>query len=193
MAALTPVRKRSILVGLTLGALATAGIVVALGGDDSSGGDVSAEGLEPIATVGDVTGRSVPDLELDGFSGGTVALTDYDGRPMVVNFFASWCVPCVREMPDFEAVHQELGDRVAFVGIDVQDSLDDAQELVDDTGVTYDLALDPSGDLLSAIGGIQMPTTALVDADGVVIELVNGAMDADDLRGKLREHFPGVA
>ena len=112
-------------------------------------------------------------------------LRDLDGRPAVVNFFASWCVPCVTEMPAVEAVKQELGDEVAFVGVNVQDTVEDATDLVEQTGVTWIILRDPDGELVRAVGGVGMPTTLLLDADGVIVEHRTGALEADELRDLL--------
>ncbi|MGH9243087.1 MAG: TlpA family protein disulfide reductase [Acidimicrobiales bacterium] len=72
-----------------------------------------------------------------------VRLADYSGEPVVVNFWASWCVPCRREMPAFAEVHGELGDRVVFLGVNHQDDRGAAMALLDETGVTYPVGLRP--------------------------------------------------
>jgi cytochrome c-type biogenesis protein len=108
-------------------------------------------------------------------------LTAYEGRPIVVNFFASWCAPCVTEMPAFEEVHQAMGDQVAFVGLSTSDREEATLELVEETGVTYDLGRDPRGDLLVDFGGFDLPLTVLVDADGVVTSVNTGELTAAEL------------
>ncbi len=107
------------------------------------------------------------------------------GRPMVVNFFASWCAPCMQEMPDFEKVHQAYTDRVLFVGIATQDSAAKATDVVQKTGVTYDVGLDPDGLLFTKSGGLGMPTTVIVTADGKIADTHSGALDAAKLEGML--------
>lgn len=129
-------------------------------------------------------GDVLPDsLTIEMFDGETVRLADLRGQPLVLNFFASWCPPCLAEMPDFEAVHQEVAGDVAFLGAAMQD---DSRELalgvVEQTGVTYDLAWDPAGDLFRAFGGFNMPTTVFIDADGRFIQRHNGILSIDQLR-----------
>jgi thiol-disulfide isomerase/thioredoxin len=113
-------------------------------------------------------------------------------RPVVVNFFASWCQPCIREMPAFERVHQDLGDRVTIVGIAYQDTDDDARFTVERTGVSYPTFGDSGQDALTYFGGTNMPTTVFIDADGTVADVRSRAFEEDDLRSALEEHF-GIA
>jgi thiol-disulfide isomerase/thioredoxin len=111
------------------------------------------------------------------FDGSPVELSDYKGQKLVVNFFASTCVPCKKEMPALQKVHQRLGDDVTFIGIAVQDDPKAAQQLIKKTGVTYDLAQDRTGTLFQRFGATFLPTTAFVDEEGTVMELHTGAMD----------------
>ena len=93
-------------------------------------------------------------------------LSTLQGSPVVVNFFASTCVPCITEMPALEEVHAEFGDRVEFLGLAVFDRPEEAQRLVEQTGVTYPTAQDKDGTAIEALGGTMLPTTVLLDADG---------------------------
>ena len=120
---------------------------------------------------------------------GTFTLADLAGRPAVVNFFASWCAPCVSEMPTIERVKQDVGDQMAFLGIAVNDRVEDALELVEETGVTWNLARDPHGDLTAALGPVGMPSTFLLNADGEIVEQHTGELDEDELRDLLRDRF----
>ena len=151
-------------------------------GDDESGQDD--------LIGGDVAGDPAPDVSFALLEGGTLRLADLRGTPVVVNFFATWCTPCVKEMPAFEAVHQELGEAVAFVGIDVRDSVSRTRELVDRTGVTYTIGRDPSGEIFQAFEAVNMPSTFLLAADGTVVASHAGALDADGLRDLVAEHLP---
>ena len=140
--------------------------------------------------VRDTVGDEAPTTPYQTFDGGEASVADYRGRPLVVNFFASWCVPCVREMPAFERVHQDVGERVAFLGIDVRDSKTEGERRIDESGVTYDVGRDPSGSLLAQFGGAAMPTTVLVDADGTIVRLLSGETSGDELREAIDEAFP---
>src|SRR3954471_16430346 len=152
-----PVRSR----GAVAAALAGVVLLTAAcgGGGHGDAGSAPPGGAEG-ASVGAREGGDVAAVDFTRFDGGKGAFADYAGEPLVVNFFASWCVPCVREMPEIERVHQELGDQVTFVGVDVRDRLAEGQELAARTGVTYELVRDPGGDVFTAFGGALLPTTA---------------------------------
>ena len=122
-------------------------------------------------------GADLSDLSFDFFDGGVGYISDYQGKPLVVNFFAKWCPPCVREMPEFEAVHQRLGDRVVFLGLSQDRSAEDADKLITSTGVTYDVGWDADLEVYEATGSMAMPTTAFVTADGRLADVFAGALD----------------
>ncbi|HWH33892.1 MAG TPA: TlpA disulfide reductase family protein [Acidimicrobiales bacterium] len=137
--------------------------------------------------VGDAAGDALPTESFSLLGGGLGSFADYRGRPLVVNLFASNCPPCIEEMPAFEAVHRELGDDVAFLGLNIQDQPSAAAALVERTGVTYDIARDPSGDLARQLGMVVMPTTYFVSADGRVVATKAGALDAGELRERIED------
>jgi peroxiredoxin len=142
------------------------------------------------------TGRPAPRVELPDFQGRRVRLADLRGRPVVVNFWASWCPGCAAEMPDFERVHRRLGDQVAFLGIAQRDTPGRASASARRTGVTYQLAVDASGRAFDAFGSRGMPTTVLIRADGTVAEVVTGQLDEERLTEQIRRHLgvgPGSA
>ena len=126
---------------------------------------------------------------LDGLDTTTssVSLVSLAGRPVVVNFWASWCVPCRTEMPALEAAHERFGGRVAFVGVDHQDDRASAVRLVAQTGVTYESGFDPQG-TVAAYGLYGLPTTLLVSADGVVVAEVTGAVTEQRLLAMIHDH-----
>ncbi len=132
----------------------------------------------------------VMETTFEHFDGRIVRLSDWAGTPMVVNFWASWCPPCVAEMSAaFEPVHQQLGDQVAFVGLNLQDDPDDAFGIVRQTGVTYELGRDPVGELFRDFGGIGMPTTVFVDGSGIVIDTHTGALSQAQLEQLIADSF----
>jgi cytochrome c biogenesis protein CcmG/thiol:disulfide interchange protein DsbE len=172
------VRPRLLLV-LLAGILA-AGVGCSEGGGAANPGDGVA-----LESSGDLLDVELPTFE----DGETFRLADIVGGPVVVNFFASWCAPCVREMPGIESVKQAVGDEVTFVGIDVQDRFEDGLALIERTGITWQTARDPDGELLLAAQVQGMPTTLLLDEAGRVLERRTGAISEDELADLLAEHF----
>lgn len=141
----------------------------------------------PPLVGGDPTGQPLPAANFSMLEGGLRSFAHYRGTPLVINFFASWCPPCVAEMPAFESVHRELGGEVGFLGVNLRDSVGNATELVERTGVTYDIARDPAGELAEALGVVAMPSTVFVSAEGVVVGTQAGEVSADQLRQKVEE------
>lgn len=135
------------------------------------------------AAVGD----KLPSLSFEDLDGGQVSLEEFAGQPLVINFFASYCTPCVTEMPDFESVHAAIGDQVTFMGIDVGEQADAGRRIVDQTGVTYRIGYDPTGRIMRDLGGVAMPTTVLVTADGTIAQIHSGQLSADKLRAAIDE------
>jgi thiol-disulfide isomerase/thioredoxin len=128
----------------------------------------------------EVTG--VLDVPFEYFDGRQGNLTDFAGTPLVINFWASWCPACVAEMPDFQSVHARLGEEVAFLGLAMQETnRSAAEDLIERTGVTYTLGLDPDGSIFTRFGGFAMPTTVFVDPEGNVVTTHSGALFAEDL------------
>jgi thiol-disulfide isomerase/thioredoxin len=162
-----------------------------MAGSDMAGGSedirLDRNAVEPPDVTGGASGvgASLPSLVLVGLDGQPVALDDYRGTPLVVNFWASWCPPCLREMPDFEMVSRERSGEVVFLGLNLRESAATAASLVERTGVTYDLALDSDGAAARAFGVMNMPTTAFVGADGVVVEVHTGALDVQQLNARI--------
>ncbi len=126
-------------------------------------------------------------LTFELFDGGTGDVGDYLGTPLVVNFFAAWCPPCVREMPEFQTVFESLEGRVAFLGLSQDQDPADALRLVESTGVTYDVGWDPDLEVYRATGSIAMPTTAFVSASGKLVDTFAGALDAGSLAQRIED------
>ncbi|MCL1601244.1 MAG: TlpA family protein disulfide reductase [Actinomycetia bacterium] len=161
---------------LALAVIAVLSLVLFDQGDDSSAAVASGN-------------EAAPEVVLEGFDGTAVAISSLRGGPAVVNFWASWCFPCLAELPGFENVYQAHGDSVQFLGINLSDDPASAQSVVEDTGITYPLARDPRGEAFTAFGGLGMPTTVFLDEEGRVVELYTGELTARELEAKIIEYF----
>jgi len=183
--------RQHVLLGLVVALLLTACAADTAPSDDTGGADTAPSDDTAASDDAVAAGPLVPDRTFATFDGRELSLTELTGTPLVVNFWASWCPPCVAEMPDLERVHTELGDDVRFIGLNTQDSLQQAETLVTQTGVTYDLGLDPEGALFSDFEVVAMPTTFFVDDAGAIVHRHAGLLTEQQLRDLIDEHLVG--
>ncbi|MBS6135171.1 MAG: TlpA family protein disulfide reductase [Faecalibacterium prausnitzii] len=127
-----------------------------------------------------------PDFTVYDSQGTAVRLSDYRGTPVVLNFWASWCGPCQREMPDFDAVYQQLGEEVQFLMVNVTDGSREtmltAWEFLADKGYVLPMVYDTQGEAAAAYGVYALPSTYFIDAEGYAIARANGAIDQETLQ-----------
>lgn len=124
--------------------------------------------LVAVAACGSPNTGSADDLlPIDG--AGVRAMISESDQPLVINIWASWCVPCRSEAPLLAAAHAEFGDEVRFVGIDTQDSQADAAGFITEYGLDgFEHWFDPSGSVRAELGGFGVPVTYFVTVDGEV-------------------------
>ncbi len=128
------------------------------------------------------------DIEFELLDGGTTTVGAFLDRPVVLNFFASWCTPCITEMPALESIHQQRPD-IAFVGLAVNDTPTRAREIVTDTGVTYATGVDPDSAIGNAYEILGMPTTLFITPDGEVVYQHTGGLTAAQITDHLNTHL----
>lgn len=131
-----------------------------------------------------VVGRPAPAFELAGLEGGSVSLAQFRGRPVVVNFWATWCEPCKQEMPALQA---EAGrnPNLAIVGIDTLESAVKVRPFVAELALTFPILLDREGAVAERYRVAGMPTTFFVDRSGTLRGLYRGALTDRALRQNL--------
>lgn len=127
-------------------------------------------------------GEPVPDFTAELLEGeGEVSLDDLRGKPAVINFWASWCAPCEDEAPLFKRAHEEYGDRISFLGIDIKDARPDAIAFVERYDLEYPSVRDETQRIYAAFGLTGQPETFFIDAEGVLVEHVAGPVEEDSL------------
>ena len=131
-----------------------------------------------------------PDFTVYDAEGNPVKLSDYFGKPIVLNFWASWCGPCRMEMPHFEKAYQEMGEDIQFVMVNMttgRETQQSAQDFLDETGYTFPVLFDTTGDAAIAYGAYSLPMSVFIDAQGNVQDLAIGAIDEATLLGKIEK------
>jgi cytochrome c biogenesis protein CcmG/thiol:disulfide interchange protein DsbE len=112
---------------------------------------------------------------------GRLALDDLRGDPVVINFWASWCVPCKEEAPFLSSAAKEYEGRIRFVGVNIKDARDDALEFAKAHDLDYVHVRDENLSIFDDYGLTGQPETFFIDADGVIVEHVPGPLFEDDL------------
>jgi cytochrome c biogenesis protein CcmG, thiol:disulfide interchange protein DsbE len=120
-------------------------------------------------------------LSVLGHSGQKISLADYSGRPLIVNFFASWCEPCQQETPLLARFYRSEHGRVAIVGLDENDILGSAMSFTRKEGVSYTVGFDPEVIVASAYGVAALPQTFFLNAEHRIVDRVFGAVTLADL------------
>jgi cytochrome c biogenesis protein CcmG/thiol:disulfide interchange protein DsbE len=139
---------------------------------------LSGFGRDPREVTSPLIGRAAPAWSLETLEGETLSSDELAGRPYVVNFWASWCGPCVDEHPVLTGTAAELGDDLAMVGVLYQDEPDDARAFLGRYGDTgYAHVVDADGRLAIDFGVTGPPETFFVDADGIVRDKQFGPLD----------------
>lgn len=179
------------LAALLTGAGMLALVIVVLGGAREPGPPQSVSDSSTDATVqptvpGDLDGGLLLITSVETRDGGSTTIAaDLDGRPIVINFWAEWCAPCIAEMPTLEQASLDNAG-VRFVGINEMDASEQAEAMAEKTGITYQWFLDPDGSFAAASRTINLPTTLLLRADGTVAATRVGAFrSSGDFQGWL--------
>ena len=138
----------------------------------------SATGRSGITRIG----KPAPQFAMQLLDGGEFRLSDHEGRPLVINFWASWCPPCRQESPAFERQWRRYRDTgIQFVGVDIQDDVSDAEAYVREFGLTFPNGLDPDGKITIDYGVIGLPVTFFVGSSGIVEGRWVGAIPEEKL------------
>ncbi len=128
------------------------------------------------------------DFTLPLIGGGEVTFSSLRGKPVVINFWASWCPPCRDEAPILEKVWRSYQDRgVAFIGVDIQDTEEAAQAYIQEFGITYPNGLDIDGRITIDYGVSGIPVTFFINREGVIISRWVGAVNEALLVARIEE------
>ncbi len=140
-----------------------------------------------------VVGRQAPEFELRLFDGTLVRLSDYRGRVVFLNFWASWCPPCRAEARLLEEAWRQVKDRgIIFLGVSIQDTEEGARRFMEEFAITYPNGRDPGSRIAINYGVYGIPETFFIDGEGRITYKHIGALGAETLVQKLVEASRGI-
>lgn len=133
-------------------------------------------------------GDRIAHFELEALGGGTVDTKELSGRPVVLNFWGTFCPPCVEETPALQRMYEKYEDHgVVIVGVNLGEKpVVRVEQFAERFGVTYPIALDPDLDVRNRYGVRSYPTTFFIDASGVVKEVKEGGMSEGYIDSAIR-------
>ncbi|MBI2035274.1 MAG: TlpA family protein disulfide reductase [Candidatus Liptonbacteria bacterium] len=126
--------------------------------------------------------HTAPDFTLQKLGGGTISLSEFRGKkPVVVDFWASWCPNCRRDMPNLSRFYEKYKDKVEVIGVNLQESESTVQDFINSRGISFLIALDPPGQASNAFGIQYTNTHFLIDINGNLIRTIPGDISEADI------------
>jgi cytochrome c biogenesis protein CcmG/thiol:disulfide interchange protein DsbE len=143
-------------------------------------------GRDPHAVESPLIGRPAPAFSLSPVEGGPpISLASLKGRPVVLNFWATWCIPCVEEHAALASAAQRLGGSAQFLGVVYEDEAPQVQRFLEERGKAYPSVLDADGKAAIAYGVYGVPETYFIDAQGTIVAKFVGPLDPPALEARL--------
>ena len=124
----------------------------------------------------------VPDFEMTLSDGGTLSFKECSGKKVLLNFWATWCGPCVGEMPALQKLADEFPEELVILAVNCSEDKGTVQKFIKNNGYTFPIVLDTDGAIQFIFGGItSLPTTFIIDEEGYIVAAGSGASDADSM------------
>jgi cytochrome c biogenesis protein CcmG/thiol:disulfide interchange protein DsbE len=168
-------RGRRLAITTSAGVFAVVAAITAIG--STSGGAAKAP------TAPQAPAFTLPALGSSGHSGGHISLEGFAGKPLIINFFASWCQPCQKETPLLAKFYRSAHGSIALIGVDANDKASAALKFIHAAGVSYPVAFDPYPMHTTISFGVDaLPQTFFLDARHRIVKLVRGAVTEQELK-----------
>ena len=150
-------------------------------GNNSQSDTTAPEGSQP-----EKTDPPAPDFYFTDYDGNRLQLSQFEGKPVILNFWASWCGPCKSEMPDLEEAFKTYGGDIHFIILNMTDgsreTVQSARNYIDSQGYTFPVYYDTNQNGAISYGVSGIPVTFFIDAEGYVVGMYSGAMTANILQ-----------
>ena len=148
--------------------------------------NLATEETVPEGTQAAANENLAPDFTVYDLEGNAHKLSDFRGKPVIVNFWASWCGPCKIEMPDFQAKYEEYGEKIQFLMVNLtdgrQETVESARSYIDGVGYTFPVYFDTELSAAIAYGVSAIPATYFIDEHGVLVAYGKSALSAEKLQ-----------
>jgi peroxiredoxin len=131
--------------------------------------------VSAMAKAPPLVGGPAPQFELQTIEGQTVKLSDFKGEFVVLNFWATWCVPCIKEMPEFQKIHQSSGNgNIKIIAVNLSETKDRVDKFTQDYQLTFPILLDGYGNTFERYRVRSLPVTYFISPDGIIREEIQG-------------------
>lgn len=147
---------------------------------DYDEGSAEVEDAETAESYGVLSeGDAAPDFTAELADGNTFTLSEQKGKVVLLNFWATWCGPCVGEMPTFEKLYSEYGDKVSILAVNCLEDKETVNQFIEEEGYTFPIAYDEEGTINMKYPSEGIPYTLIIDGEGVIQKIYVGAADAE--------------
>lgn len=156
------------------------------GGSDNQEGTSELSNEASESEIEDMTSTDdrvqIDNFEMTLLDGTKTSFEEYKGKKVLLNFWATWCGPCVGEMPAFQKLSEEYPEELVILAVNCSEDQDTVQKFIDNNGYTFPVVLDADGAIQTMFGGIySIPVTVIIDEEGCIVSSHVGASDADTM------------
>src|SRR3989338_5436512 len=135
--------------------------------------------------TGITIGKIAPDFELETLEGKKAKLSDYRGKKVILNFWASLCPPCREEMPEFQRIYSENKDKLVVVGVNLEENRENAEAFIEKLGIAFPILLDPNSQVKDMYNVFTQPVTYFIDESGKIVDKKFGPLTSEEIDEKI--------